>query len=222
MSIEDQNLKDKYLMIVSKDKPLTLARQLWMQENFEFVPYKDEDGESQMEAETYKAYLALITYMRKKYHYDVDSHSAWRSVETQKKIYAELAEKYGEEWAKSHVAIPGTSEHHTGLAFDLRFKPCMVPEAFREKAKQVAKKTGLYTRMFKIIETEAVQFGFIKRYDDSKKDITGFNGELWHFRYVGVENAKAIYESGMCLEEYVKALELKNKEKEAKTPSRVA
>ena len=62
--------------------------------------------------------------------------------------------------------------------------------------------------------------GLIKRYDSSKKDITGVNGELWHFRYVGVENAKKIYESGMCLEEYVRELELKNKEK--KTPTRVA
>ena len=218
--MEDIEMIHKYLLIVSKEKPLTLQRQLWMQENFKFVPYTDEDGESMMEEETFNAYLGLITLMRKKYHYDVNSHSAWRSIETQKKVYSELAKEYGEEWAKNHVAIPGTSEHHTGLAFDLRFKPVLVPESFRDKFKQVAKKSGLFERMFKIIEKEAVQFGLIKRYDSSKKDITGVNGELWHFRYVGVENAKKIYESGMCLEEYVRELELKNKEK--KTPTRVA
>lgn len=210
--MENKKELDKYLFIVSKDKPLSLEKHVWMKKNFEYVPYTDEDGESCMELETYKAYTALIMVMKKKYHLDVDSHSAWRSVATQEKVYKEMAEKYGEDWAKSHVAIPGTSEHHTGLAFDLRFKPSIVPESLRERAKQIIKKTGMQSKIFALIEKEAVKFGLIKRYDSSKEEITGVKGEAWHFRYVGVEHAKKMYESGMCLEEYVRELELKQKE----------
>ena len=200
---------DKYLLIVSKDYPLTEEREAWARENFEYVAYKDEDGESYMELETFKAYTALVNHMKKHHHIIVDSRSAGRTRETQEKVYEELAIKYGEEWAKTHVTTPGTSEHHTGLAFDLRFKLSIVPEALRQQANTLAKKTKLQRKIFKLIEREAVQFGLIKRYDEEKKDITGVNGELWHFRYVGVEHAKKIYEEGLCLEEYVELL--KNK-----------
>ena len=49
----------------------------------------------------------------------------------------------------------------------------------------------------------ASDYGFIERYPEGKDSITGINYEPWHYRYVGVENAKAIEESGLCLEEYI-------------------
>lgn len=213
--MEQQVNLDKYLIIVSKDKPLTPEKEEKLKEMFTYIPYTDEDGASCMEEETFKAYNALIKLMKKKYLLDVDSHSAWRSVATQAKVYEELKEKYGEEWAKTHVATPGTSEHHTGLAFDLRFKYAFVPESLRGKANDVIKKIRMQKRIFEIIEKEAVQFGLVKRYDSSKEAITGVKGELWHFRYVGVEHAKAMSEKGLCLEEYVKLLKEKNQKEEA-------
>lgn len=200
---------DKYLLIVNKNNPLTEERETWVKDNFEYVPYIDGDGESYMELETFKAYTALIQHMKRKYHIMVDSHSAGRTRETQEKVYEELSIKYGEEWARTHVATPGTSEHHTGLAFDLRFKFSVVPESLREQANTLAKRTKLQRKVFQLIEKEAVQFGLIKRYNEEKKEITGVKGELWHFRYVGVEHAKKMYEEGLCLEEYVELL--KNK-----------
>lgn len=206
---------DKYLIIVSKFIPLTEEKIEWMQENFEYVPYTDSDGESCMETETFKAYTSLVKLMKKKYNLVVDAVSAYRSVSTQEKVYQDLSKEYGEEWAKTHVALPNQSEHHTGLALDLRFRYAFVPESLREQANSIAKRTGLQQKIFQIIEKEAVQFGFVKRYHSNKESITGVKEENWHFRYVGIENAKKMYETGMCLEEYVKELKLKKEKVEA-------
>ncbi len=207
-----QNETDKYLMIVSKSQPLTLERETWLAENFEYVPYTDEDGNSKMEVETFKAYTALVNHIKKKHHLDIDARSAWRSIETQQNVYVQMANEYGADWADSHVAAPGTSEHHTGLAFDIRYKPSFVPEVLRAKAIAIAKKIGLHKKAFEIIEEEAVNFGFIKRYDSSKEKETGVPGEAWHYRFVGKEHAKAMHETGMCLEEYVKFLALQKQQ----------
>jgi len=205
-----ENTFDKYLIIVSNALPLTEEKEEWLKENFEYVPYTDEDGQSFMELQTYKAYTALVQLMKKKHHIDVDSHSAGRTVATQAKVYEDLAKTHDENWMKTHVANPGASEHHTGLAFDLRFKHVLIPESLRSKATTLAHKLGLKKKIFQIIEKEAVQFGLIKRYHAGKESITGVKEEDWHFRYVGREHAEAMYKSGMCLEEYVKELKLKN------------
>ncbi|MCM1545268.1 MAG: D-alanyl-D-alanine carboxypeptidase family protein, partial [Ruminococcus sp.] len=47
------------------------------------------------------------------------------------------------------------------------------------------------------------KYGFVRRYDENKQDITGIGYEPWHFRYVGKDNAKYMYEHKLCLEEYV-------------------
>lgn len=47
------------------------------------------------------------------------------------------------------------------------------------------------------------EYGFILRYPKDKEDITGIGYEPWHYRYVGQDHARAIHESGVCLEEYV-------------------
>ncbi len=89
--------------------------------------------------------------------------------------------------ARAYVADPGASEHHTGLAFDLN-----VPGAeFGD--------TAQYAWMM----LHCWEFGFIQRYPDDKTEITGFEGEDWHFRYVGREHSRRMHELGMCLEEYI-------------------
>ena len=49
----------------------------------------------------------------------------------------------------------------------------------------------------------AWKYGFILRYPQGKEDITGIDFEPWHYRYVGYEAAKTIYEEGITLEEYL-------------------
>lgn len=88
------------------------------------------------------------------------------------------------------VADPGTSEHHTGLSFDVT-----VPGRYFSD-------TAQYLWMKK----HCWEYGFILRYTDEKEDITGFLGEEWHYRYVGREHAMRMYELDMCLEEYLEYL----------------
>ena len=84
-------------------------------------------------------------------------------------------------------AAPGTSEHNSGLAIDFG--------SARGNFEGSAEEAWLLEH--------AHEYGFILRYPADKADITGFAHEPWHFRYVGKEQAKLIFESGLCLEEYL-------------------
>ena len=92
------------------------------------------------------------------------------------------------------VALPGTSEHHTGLALDI------VSSSY----------TALTRRQEKTAEQQWLmehcwEYGFILRYPEEKGDITGIYYEPWHYRYVGREAALEIRDSGLCFEEYLAA-----------------
>ena len=188
-----------------------------MIKNFEMVKIKDTDGATFIEAETLKAFKALCAYMEEKHDIALFLTSAGRTVETQQKVLDEFIEELGEETAYKRVAFPGTSEHHTGLALDVK------PEfAHIAPVQKIVNKLGLPEKisyrkqpspeqkkeMYALLHEALADFGFIQRYTAEKQDVTGYRPEPWHIRYVGVEHAKAIKESGMCLEEYVQALDL--------------
>ena len=84
--------------------------------------------------------------------------------------------------AEDWVALPGTSEHELGLAVDIN---------------------GASYDLYIWLQQNSWRYGFIQRYPEDKTDITGISHEPWHYRYVGKEAAKEIYESGLCLEEYL-------------------
>ena len=88
------------------------------------------------------------------------------------------------------VAKPGTSEHHMGLAVDFN----SVEQSFEN------------TQAFKWLQEHAEEYGFIMRYAEDKQNLTKIIYEPWHYRYVGVEHAKAINDLGYCLEEYIEYL----------------
>ena len=111
-------------------------------------------------------------------------------------IYQEYKDKgYGDAWSRTlkRCAKPGTSEHHLGLAFDITDK--RYPQRY----------TGADNAVEWLSEN-CYKYGFIVRYPESKTNITGIMGEPWHFRYVGVELAAELKDSGLCLEEYLDAL----------------
>ena len=97
-----------------------------------------------------------------------------------------------EEYAAKWVARPGTSEHHTGLAFDI------VSSSY-----QKLDRTQADTPEQRWLMANCHKYGFILRYPDNKTDITGINYEPWHYRYVGLDIAKEITEKGITLEEYL-------------------
>lgn len=123
--------------------------------------------------------------------------AAYRSFADQQNILEENIKSYmeknglsrskAESAARQTVADPGSSEHHTGLAFDMT----------------VPGQTFKFTEQCKWLHEHCWEYGFIIRYTDDKKDITGFLGEEWHIRYVGTEHSMNMKESGLCLEEYL-------------------
>ena len=90
------------------------------------------------------------------------------------------------------VAVPGTSEHQLGLALDIVDISYQILDEEQEN-----------TAVQKWLMQNSWKYGFILRYPTDKRDITGISYEPWHYRYVGKKAAKEIYDSGLCLEEYL-------------------
>gem|GEM_PF-3587097 len=128
--------------------------------------------------------------------------SGYRSYGTQSVLYRnkvnEYISTYGEkaarERAASVVAAPGTSEHQSGLAFDMNAAADLWAGLHQNFAK---------TKEGRWLEANAWRFGFVVRYAADKRDVTGIIWEPWHIRFVGLEHAAAMREGGLCLEEYV-------------------
>ncbi|MDD6035765.1 MAG: D-alanyl-D-alanine carboxypeptidase family protein [Lachnospiraceae bacterium] len=116
----------------------------------------------------------------------------FRSYKLQKAIYSWNLKTYGYYEVSRYHALPGTSEHQTGLAVDL----CCEATDYKNNY------DILKTQEYKWLLENAHLYGWILRYPENKKDITGYNFEPWHFRYVGVELATYLKEQNIVLEEY--------------------
>ncbi|MGG7618155.1 M15 family metallopeptidase [Bacillus coreaensis] len=123
--------------------------------------------------------------------------SGYRSYERQRVIFDAEVKKSGEEKAAQVVAVPGNSEHQSGLAMDISAKSAnlSLTESFGE------------TTEGKWLAANAHKYGFILRYPKGKESITGYQYEPWHFRYVGVDAAQTIFEKNITLEEYFDIVE---------------
>ena len=119
---------------------------------------------------------------------------AFRTKEYQQNIWDEIEDAYGESYAESMVAIPGYSEHHTGLAVDLTIYRDGWEDTFSGSDNAAWLSENCY------------QYGFVRRYKEHKADITKINNESWHFRYVGVPHATYMEKKDLCLEEYIEEL----------------
>lgn len=129
--------------------------------------------------------------------------SAYRPHATQVRLYNnKIARLRAAGWspetapaeAARWVAVPGTSEHQTGLALDL---VSMDYQLLDEKQAETPEQQWFMANSWK--------YGFVLRYPADKCDITGIGYEPWHYRYVGREAAAEMYHSGQCLEEYLTA-----------------
>ena len=108
------------------------------------------------------------------------NHPDWTEEQCRAKVLTELA-------------LPGQSEHQTGLCIDLiSTKNPTLDVTFADNP------------AYAWLVENAHNFGFILRYPKGKEGITGYSYEPWHYRFVGVEAATAIYEQGITLEEYLK------------------
>lgn len=129
--------------------------------------YKDKDGKDAID-------MIMIS-------------SGFRSKDYQQNLYDDADDT-------SFVAKAGCSEHHTGLAFDVKI--------FTAKKATVDLRAGEY----EWITENCHKYGFIRRYQAEKLDKTGISDEEWHFRFVDLPHAYAMKNSGLCLEEYIDML----------------
>jgi zinc D-Ala-D-Ala carboxypeptidase len=123
--------------------------------------------------------------------------SGYRSYERQKAVFDAEVNRVGYEKAVQAVAVPGNSEHQTGLSMDISSESANfgLTEQFGE------------TEEGKWLANNAHRFGFIQRYPKGKEEITGYQYESWHYRYVGVKAATQIFENQLTLEEYFNMVE---------------
>jgi len=112
--------------------------------------------------------------------------SAYRTEDYQRNLYNNKVRTIGKVNADNYSARPGHSEHQTGLAVDI----------------SSTRGTFEYTAEFKWLQKHAHEYGYILRYPRGKEWITGYSYEPWHYRYVGTDAAKIIYEEGITYEEY--------------------
>lgn len=185
---QEQSAGDWRLLLVNREHPLAQVDEI------ETVTLSC--GEL-VDSRIYPALQQMFDDMRAAGVYPVVA-SGFRTQEDQQRIYDErvaqyVAEGYSEEDARAEtenwVALPGTSEHQTGLAVDIN-----------------ADGVNSYGyEVYDWLAAHAHEYGFIQRYPEDKTDITGVSNEPWHYRYVGEEAAIEIWQSGVCLEEYLKA-----------------
>ena len=130
---------------------------------------------------------------------------AYRSYGRQNELYQQKVDSYiakgdSREDAETHAATitarPNTSEHQTGLALDI------VTPSYTKRDKGFAN-----TDAFQWLDANAQDYGFTLRYKQNKQEYTKVIYEPWHWRFVGVEAARAMKQSGECLEEYFGAIE---------------
>lgn len=127
--------------------------------------------------------------------------SGYRSLRKQESLFEESIEEnmrkglsYEDAYykTKTRQAVPGASEHHTGLAVDIVGKSHQSLNASQANTKEA-----------KWLAEHCMEYGFILRYPKDKTDITGRDYESWHFRYVGKEAANYIMKNNLTLEEYI-------------------
>ncbi|WP_405099071.1 D-alanyl-D-alanine carboxypeptidase family protein [Oceanobacillus sp. FSL H7-0719] len=124
--------------------------------------------------------------------FELYAQSGYRSYERQVSLFNAYTEKHGEEAANAFSARPGESEHQTGLSMDISSASVNY---------QLVTDFG-ETPEGQWVEQHAADYGFIIRYPEGKEDITEYQFEPWHLRYVGKKAAQEINKAGVTLEEY--------------------
>jgi D-alanyl-D-alanine carboxypeptidase len=110
--------------------------------------------------------------------------SGYRTHEEQRELYLQITD--------GTAARPGTSEHQTGLAFDVG-----------AKGNDVFEQSAQYQWLYQ----HCAEYGFIIRYPQGMESVTGYPFEPWHYRYVGIEHATEIKDRGITLEQYCQELQ---------------
>ncbi len=184
--------KTDYMILVNKQNKLPDD---W-ESRIELVDVTNSLGETyQVEKKTAEAYAKLREALINEVKIELDS--TYRTVKRQQEIWDDFEKEKGLEYTRKYVAVPGTSEHHTGLAIDVKLiKDGKVIDDNDEMTAE--------TELFAKVHAKLAEYGFILRYPVGKEDVTGYGAEVWHFRYIdNPKIAKEIMDKGITLEEYL-------------------
>ena len=132
-------------------------------------------------------------FARETGHTDVNIVAGHRTYSDQDGLYDNALRTKGRDYADAYLALPGHSEHHTGLAVDLDLYDLATGTSSGFEGE------GDYAWAV----DHAWEYGFVQRYPPAKSDVTGINYESWHFRYVGHPHSDLMAREDLCLEEYI-------------------
>ena len=188
---------DEYIRLINTEYPL--GKDYIPTDLMDVADTRKDRAAQQMREYAAKALEAMFIEMRANGISDVSVTSGYRSYAYQEQLFnnslANFRKSYDYDTAyaktASEIAIPGTSEHQSGLCADLHNLP---------SASQRFESTDAYKWLY----ANCANFGFILRFPKDKQDITGIIFEPWHYRYVGRYHAQKIMQQGLCLEEYCK------------------
>jgi len=197
----DFNYDDR-LVKNTDDLVLLVNKKYFLDENYEpqnlvvpKVPFAI--GEMKLQKVASEALENMFKVAKEEAKLNLVARSGYRSYKTQVQLFARYVKNNGYDEAVKFSAKPGQSEHQTGLAMDITADSVnrLLKYSFGET------KEGIWTK------DNCYRFGFIVRYPADKTEITGYNYEPWHLRYVGKEIAKEIYDQDITLEDYLDKLD---------------
>jgi D-alanyl-D-alanine dipeptidase/carboxypeptidase len=159
-----------------------------------------EDGSVFLEKKA--AYLLSQVFRALRSEGTIVPVSGYRSRREQEQIYRRSLRENGDVFTSRYVALPGCSEHQTGLAVDLSADADDASCGTGHPICPSFPDAGICGE-FKDL---AAKYGFIERYGSGKESLTGIAHEPWHFRYVGYPHSLFMQEKCLCLEEYITLL----------------
>lgn len=194
----DPEEREEYLVLVNKSHLLSAD-----DVPSDLVPVKDARKDISLRKTAEMALEAMFIEMRAEGFEDIFVTSAYRSYSYQNSLFNtyiddEMAKDPSLSYAEAkekvlrYSAYPGTSEHQTGLCVDL------MSDSMRELDESFAEEP-----VYKWLMENAWKFGFVLRFPADKTDITLYDFEPWHYRFVGRYHAYMMWKGGLCLEEYV-------------------
>lgn len=173
-------LVNKYYLLDEKYVPNDLvkisSKYSWGEENYCTKTVLDAFLQMHKKAQEEDIYLMI--------------NSSYRPYSDQLEVYEKYKKLRNEKYADSIAARPGASEHQTGLALDIF------------ELKNSSSKTFHETKAYTWLKDNSYLFGFILRYPENKENITGYDFEAWHYRYVGTNDAKKIHDLDITFDEY--------------------
>ena len=189
----NESKKPDYLVLVNEDNRLPEN----FEDTIEIITVENAVGNTyQIEKKTYEAFMRLREELLENDGIQAELISVYRTIPDQEATFNRYVEKFGMDYARTYAALPGHSEHHTGLAIDV---------GVMIDGKLIRTIEGMLEldHLFKIMQSKLPKYGFILRHPKGKEAVTKIGYECWHFRYIDSPAlAKEITDQGICFEEY--------------------